>query len=58
MAEEAQRRFRPKKSSFVERDHGGERLSFGGRIRQPELMFLPGYSQNEMIAVGRQMTRA
>ena len=43
---------------FVDWDDGGERMSRGRGIRQPELMLVPSCSQDEMFAVACPTVRA
>ena len=43
---------------FVDWDDGGERMSRGRGIRQPELMLVPSCSQDEMFAIACPTVRA
>jgi hypothetical protein len=43
---------------FVDWDDGGEPMSRGRGIRQPELMFVPSCSQDEMFAIACPTVRA
>ena len=58
VAQKPLRRRDSARRQFVDRDDGGERMSRGWRIWQPELMLVPSCSQNEMFAVACPTVRA